>query len=254
MELSVSEIAGAKNKVKGEAVVSKFGFVSLGALALAMAVAVGPASAEGFTGFYVGLQLGDVGGDIDQAQSTTVGGAFTVSVNDYKPNSLQGGAHIGYNHQFDKFIVGAVLDRNYVNFSTADNGPGTGGDDYNVLTMNSITTLRARGGWAAWPNTLVYATAGWAWMQDGTLTINNTVAATSTKESHGADFSGLTYGLGAEFVIGENSTMGLEWRHYSLDDERISFTLANNGYDIGVEPDLDAIELSFSYYFAGMLH
>ena len=230
---------------------SKLAAMSFGALAIAGAVA--PASAEGFQGFFAGVQIGDTFGDADSAQSTTVGGALSLPRGDYKLSALQGGVHAGYNHQFANFVVGAVVDYNFIDVSGSDNGPGTATDDRNTLSLDSIVTLRARGGWLAWQNTLLYATAGWAWMQ-GDSSIDFTVAATSTAESHGVDFSGFSYGLGAAFMIGDKTTMGFEWRHYSLDEERVSFRATNNGYDIGIEPDLDSVELTFSYHFAGMMN
>lgn len=224
--------------------------ISFGALALVGVVA--PASADGFQGFFAGVQIGDTFGDADSARSTTNGGALTTAQNDYKLSALQGGVHAGYNHQFEKFVAGAVVDYNFIDVSGSDNGSG-GSDDRNTLSLDSIVTLRARGGWLAWQNTMLYATAGWAWMQ-GDSSIDFTVAATSTAESHGVDFSGFTYGLGAAFMIGDKTTMGFEWRHYALDEERVRFTSALNVYDIGIEPDLDTIELTFSYHFAGMLN
>ncbi|MDZ4739111.1 MAG: outer membrane beta-barrel protein [Alphaproteobacteria bacterium] len=228
----------------------KLAAISFGALAIAGAA--GPASAEGFQGFFAGVQIGDTFGDADSAQSATNGGALSLPRGDYKLSALQGGVHAGYNHQSNNFVFGGIVDYNFIDVSGSDNGTG-GSDDRNTLNLDSIVTLRARGGWLAWQSTLLYATAGWAWME-GDSSIDFTVAATSTAESHGVDFSGFTYGLGATFMTGDRTTMGFEWRHYSLDEERVSFRAALNGYDIGIEPDLDTIELTFSYHFAGMMN
>lgn len=257
---------------------SKLAAISFGALAIAGAVA--PASAEGFQGFFAGVQIGDTFGDASSAQSTSIGGALSVAQSDYKLSGLQGGVHAGYNHHSDQFVFGGIVDYNFYDASDSDNEISTdalvivganpavvvdNSSDDNSLVVDSILTLRARGGWRAWTNTLVYATAGWAWAR-GDASVDFTVTKTdtrptpddvyifSTAEKRSIDFSGFTFGLGTAFMIGEKTTMGFEWRHYSFDQEAVIFTAAGNDYDLAFEPDLDTVELTFSYHFAGMLN
>jgi hypothetical protein len=57
---------------------------------------------------------------------------------------------------------------------------------------------------------------------------------------------------GAEFAISEAMTFGVEWHRYEFDQERVAFTAPLNAYDIGIDPELDTIQVSFSYYFGDL--
>lgn len=227
------------------------------AAALALALPVASASAEGFTGFYAGVQLGDTFGDADAHQSTTNGGALTLTKPGFKLSAIEGGFHAGYNHQFDNIIAGAIVDYNFYDTSDYDGEAfGDAGTDLNrdpnTVTTKSIVTLRAKGGMMVWPRTLVYATAGWAWL-DAEASIDETHALKATAQTSSIDGSGFTYGLGTTFAMGEKTTIGFEWRHYGFGKERASFTGTNNHYDLSVDPNLDTVEINMSYFFADML-
>ena len=228
-------------------------FGSLAAFAAALLVTAAPAGAGDFTGFYAGLQLGDTFGDASSSQNTALGGALTTSQADYKLSALSGGVHAGYNHPFNSFTLGAVFDVNLTDVTDSDDEASSATRDDNSLVFDTILSLSAKGGWHALPGTLVYAKAGYSWAY-ADVSVDRSVAATSTAERQDITFSGFSYGLGASFSIAESTTLGFEWRHYSFDSEQVGFQQALNSYDLGFDPDMDTVELSVSYFFSGPLN
>lgn len=226
--------------------------ITAGAVALLLTVGSTSAQAEGFSGFYAGLQLGVTDGDASSSRNNANGAALTVSQEDYKLSAISGGGHIGYSHQFDNIVVGGIFDIDLTDMGDSDSETtGTANADHNSLTFDTLYSLRAKGGWQALPGTLLYATAGYAWASaDASIDFTN---ANSTSEGRSITFSGFTYGAGVDFRMTDAATIGLEWKHLSLDDKRAAFVGVNNGYDIGFNPDLDTIQIRASYYFMDMI-
>ncbi|MEQ1752935.1 MAG: outer membrane beta-barrel protein [Micropepsaceae bacterium] len=227
--------------------------VSVSALALALVASVAPASAEGFAGFYAGLQLGDTFGDASSSQNVSLGDPLSVSQADYSFGAMSGGFHVGYNHKFDNLIAGAVFDYSMLDAGDSDvESSAVDNHDHNSLTFDTIYSFRAIGGWQALPGTLLYATAGYAWASADASVDFTTASATS--EGKGVTFAGFTYGLGTSFAMTDNTTIGFEWRHLSLDHDSVAFGLPENDYELGFDPDLDTVEVRVSYFFAGMMN
>lgn len=207
--------------------------------AAAVALSSFPAQAEAWKGPYLGVQIGDTFGDASQPYSSPIGGPFAFSQAGVKFSSVNAGGHLGYDHPLEEFVVGALVDYNFVSLEDDD---GASGGDLNGVEIDEIITLRARGGWRFSAGSMVYATAGGAWMQG---------EATAPLQRVDADFSGYTYGLGVEFTIGENATFGIEWRRFEFDRERVSFPL--EGYDEGIDPELDTVQIHLNYYLSDLI-
>jgi outer membrane immunogenic protein len=197
--------------------------------------------------------LGDTFGDASSSQNTSLGNPLTTSQADYKLSALSGGVHAGYNHPFNGFTLGAVFDLNLTDVTDSDDEASSATRDDNSLIFDTILSLSAKGGWHALPGTLLYAKAGWSWAY-ADANVDRSVPSNSMAESQDISFSGFSYGLGAEFDIAQNTTLGLEWRHYSFDSDQVAFQETLNSYDLGFDPDLDTIELSVSYFFSGPLN
>ncbi len=228
-------------------------FGSLSALAAALLATAVPAGAADFTGFYAGLQLGDTFGDASSSQNTALGTPLTTSQADYKLSALSGGVHAGYNHPFNNFTLGAVFDANMMDIVDSDDEASSATRDDNSLEISSILSLSAKGGWRALPGTLVFAKADYSWAS-ADASIERSVGVVSTAEKKDIDFSGFSYGLGASFSIADSTTLGFEWRHYAFGSEQVAFEDTFNEYDLGVDPDMDTIEISVSYFFSGPLN
>ncbi|WP_313137075.1 outer membrane protein [Paracoccus jeotgali] len=167
-------------------------------------VIVAPApivSASDWTGFYAGAQYGTGSFDLD-------GDNFT---ND---RDMKGyGMHVGYLHDMGQFVLGGELDYNKLDIDDIDD-------------KGDMTRLRARAGYDM-GRFMPYVTLGAAKVsaEVGTLDISETA---------------VSYGLGADFKVTDNFTVGAEYSKQDFSD--IS--------DIdGVDLDTDLIQLRAAYHF-----
>lgn len=129
----------------------------------------------------------------------------------------------GYDLQFGNWVVGAVADYSAVNLGDDVTAFSTTPASYTFTRdLNTITSARARGGWAN-STGLLYATAGMAWgdMDQSFTTTNATNTFTASEDS---EIDGYQVGLGYEvkmgdiWMIGSGWSMGLEYIWTSLDE------------------------------------
>jgi outer membrane immunogenic protein len=136
-----------------------------GQAACAMAADLGPVNVVPpvpftWTGFTLGANVGAAWSTI---QDNGLGGG--------NASSVMGGASVGYNWQFTPFwVVGIEADSSWADLTV----PAGSGD------VNWIGSVRARLGWTATPNMLVYATGGAAW-SNVTIQGVDTLPANQTK-------------------------------------------------------------------------
>lgn len=164
-------------------------------------VAIEPAN--DWTGFYAGLQYGQGSLDLD------VDDAVSFDAGDFDAY----GVHAGYLHDFGQYVLGAELDYNRVEVDDVD---GNG----------DLLRLRGRLG-ADLGRFLPYLTAG---------------VARLSADDDGVDISetGFTYGLGADFAVTENFTIGAEYTRHNFSD-----VLDTDGVDL----DADLIQIRAAYRF-----
>ncbi|MBK4215917.1 porin family protein [Paracoccus caeni] len=161
--------------------------------------------ASNWQGFYAGLQYGQGSADLEGfGESLDLGDADAY------------GLHAGYNHAFGKFILGGELDYNKLDFDNAD-------DD------GDLTRLRARAGYDM-GRFLPYVTLG---------------AARVSTDYQGADLSetGITYGVGAEYLVTEKFSVGLEYTRNDFSD------VLEDRVGDGLDLDSDLVQVRASYRF-----
>ncbi|UWQ54899.1 outer membrane protein [Leisingera caerulea] len=153
-----------------------------------------------WTGFYAGLQYND-----GEAEASFGGATATGDFDGF-------GIHAGYNHDFGQFVVGGELA--YNDIDSDGNGDG------------DLTQLRARAG-VDLGRFMPYATLGFARV---------------SLESGGTDVSesGVTYGVGGEYLVTDNFSIGLEYSRSDFSDVE-----GVNGLDL----DTDMVQLRASYRF-----
>lgn len=136
----------------------------------------------------------------------------------------------GYDWQFGNWVVGAVGEYAVVNIGNDVSAFSTTPASYTFTRdLNSVTALRARGGYA-FGDSLVYATGGWAWADmDHSFSTTNTVNAFTT--SGGEDVDGYQLGVGYEMQLGN---MG--WSNWSLGAEYLWTSLDDGDYEVAVGP------------------
>lgn len=176
------------------------------ALALSAALLAAPAArAQDWSGAYVGLGVSSTGG----AQENSGGFQFPA---EGTPVSLFG----GYNWQNGNLVFGGELAL-HNNDITLTGFP--------TISYNRLTDLKARVGYAS-GRALFYGVLGYSWAeyQNGPAFFD--------------DLDGMSYGIGAEFLVSEHVFAGIEYLQRDLDHT-----------DVGVTTGLDTFTLRVGMKF-----
>jgi outer membrane immunogenic protein len=147
-------------------------------------------------GIYLGLNGGyGFGG------SEWTGGA--VSSGSFSTSGFVVGGTLGFNYQWERFVVGAETDLDFTDIS----GNGPGGFCLNCKTSNDwLGTTRARIGYAA-DRVLFYGTAGAAY---------GNVQASAFDTTNSSTEVGWTAGAGVEAALADNWTARIEYLYVDL--------------------------------------
>jgi outer membrane immunogenic protein len=157
-------------------------------------VAAAPAAAYDWTGFYVGLNVGYAWGEFD-------GGSNRQGFGGRDIDGIIGGAQVGGNWQWDKFVAGLETDIQGTGFDSSNSGKfkPEGG---------IFGTVRGRVGFA-FDRFLVYGTGGFAY-SDVNIKKNND------------DWKwGWTAGGGVEAAITDNISVKVEYLYADLGDDTV---------------------------------
>ncbi|WP_418896416.1 outer membrane protein [Sulfitobacter litoralis] len=154
-----------------------------------------------WTGFYTGLQLGYSEADTN----------FGVD-----GDNGSYGFHAGYNYDFGRFVLGGELDYDKTDIDLDDAAGVTQG------SIDSVARAKIKGGYDL-GNTLIYATGGYA------------RADTSIGDEDGA-----FYGIGMDYKITEQYSVGAELLEHKFDDV---------GGVSGADADVTTFNVRGSYRF-----
>ena len=238
-------------------------------------VYIAPAPVATWTGFYGGLNIG--GGWASNAGSTgysayydpryafgappppgyaAVGpNLFFLSNGDTlgNPAGVVGGAQVGYNYQFNQFVIGVETDFQGTSISGAgNNAPLTlfptfysnPANNYLVpvgaltganTSLSWFGTVRGRVGYLVTPTFLLYGTAGFAYGQVDAFGFSNTP-------------TGWTAGGGAEWMFAPHWTAKLEYLYVDLSSNGATGGLGFN-YGYYFHPQFNVVRLGVNYLF-----
>ena len=197
------------------------GAAALAALALSGTVA----SAQNWTGLYLGANLGGSWANNSASYSQAGGnGAFSTS---NRNSSAIGGGQAGYNWQSGQLVFGLETDISFRN-NTANGTffpfPANTVDAVSLSQSERwLGTLRPRVGFAsnAW---LFYVTGGLAYgnIQHSYFENRTTVAGQNRFISDSTTKSGWTLGGGVEWALSRNWTIGAEYLRVDLGSSSLS--------------------------------
>ncbi len=201
-----------------------------------------------WTGFYIGGNIGAIGGTKNGAgfNGSSDGDFADGFVGNRISSSNKAGAIfgpvVGYNYQISPSIVlGAEADYGWTNAehraaysNTIEVFPGIAFYNVNATTrsqLDSFGTLRARVGYLVTPNLMLYGTGGLAFgsikqsahvvdtlaVPAGVATFSD-VSAKSTKTK-----VGWTAGVGAEYAFNRNWSVKVEYLYANLGKSNVSF-------------------------------
>ena len=181
-----------------------FAFV---ALALSTGSSVGQSvSAPIWTGLYVGAHFGGGRGELS---------GFDMS-------GVAGGGQIGYNYQFNQFVIGVEADASIANIANELTGTVGGWTGRAELTNSYLASVRGRIGFAIGP-ALVYGTGGVAqghFRLDGAA--SNGIQAIALVGS--GDALGYVFGGGIEYMFSQHLVGRIEGVRYQFNDELYGLT------------------------------
>lgn len=175
-----------------------------------------PPPAFSWTGFYIGGQVGYQWGESDDPFLSN--GAATLAAPEYAHNDegVVGGAHAGYNLQFDQFVVGVEGD---VDGSSYE-GSVAFGPTIEKTEIPIEGSFRGRLGFA-FDRVLIYGTGGLALASvEGSFSAP-TVSTLSASGTQGR--AGWTAGGGIEYAITNNWSVSAEYRYIDLGRATYSF-------------------------------
>ncbi len=233
-------------------------------------VYVAPPPAPMWTGFYVGLNAGgtfggnelvNVGtyglssnpalaGSLAVASASALAGTGNFSINN---GGFIGGGQIGYNWQWNSFVLGLEADIQGIagsnSTATAVTGAGIAGFPLNALsgtvstskTLDYLGTVRGRIGYLFTPTLLVYGTGGLAY--GGANASTSVFQSLSGPVAPGLQTVFGTTGSYSDTLVGWTAGAGLEWMfmpNWSAKLEYLYYDLGTVSYGSGVVASMAA--------------
>jgi outer membrane immunogenic protein len=193
-----------------------------------------------WSGVYIGVNVGGAWGD-NNADSNAPGAAGFSPDQKFNHGSALGGAQIGYNWQFNQFVIGAEADINALDLGGDSDEITDGVGDFYHTKHDWFGTVRGRAGYA-WDRTLIYATGGFAYgrvKEEYIDPILGTFSSSSTK-------SGWTVGGGVEYAFTDNWTVRGEYLYVHLDEHTLSAPVVD---DVTFENKFNVVRLGVNYKF-----
>lgn len=209
-------------------------------LATAMIAAPGAQAAD-WTGFYIGGQVGGAWSD----GTLNFIGAFPpvpAPVNNMSDSGFVGGVRVGYDHQINQWVLGAVADINATDLSDTNLipfGPAT----TNSYDVNFTGSVRGRVGYLANEYVLGYVTAGWAFAD---VDYTNQFGASPT-QTIGDTMSGYIVGAGVEWAATEMFSAFAEYTYsdFGSNTTAAAAPFAGHRFDL----DIHQIVVGVAYRF-----
>jgi outer membrane immunogenic protein len=209
-----------------------------------------------WTGFYVGLNAGYGGYDLEgtfDMNDFDPGDTFESEGEgpfDLSPEGIVGGVHAGYNYQIDQFVLGIEADLTKMDLSDSVRFPT---DDVELSTeLDWMATVRGRVG-VAFHDFLLYGTAGAAFA-DFTYKADADIDDDDPNEKGSVDVEsvGLVLGGGAEYAINESWSLKGELLYVIFNEEEDTSELvpSQTNDDDSIEiKDLYTARIGISYRF-----
>jgi outer membrane immunogenic protein len=204
-----------------------------------------PVPVFSWTGLYIGANIGGAWSN----------GSITDNVTGAQLNSNSsgfiGGGQIGYNYQFNTFVLGVEWDIDGTSINKTSNAVAVvlpGGAAANLQASAStdwISTLTARFGFAV-DRFLIYGKAGGAWVQNSATLTNLTNGASASASNTN---SGWTAGVGAEWAFAPQWSAKLEYDHIELDNFSPSTNSVIVNDRLTLSRNIDMVKAGVNYRF-----
>lgn len=199
------------------------------AATIALGASTAQAATNNWAGGYAGIDLG-VGfdlGDSGQLKYRRVDGSDnSAAINSAFGSNFDGefeaggtaGVRAGYNFQDNNLVYGVIGDISYADITEEQRAFSNTPRTYiERRELNTLVTLRGKLGYASDLPILPFITGGIAYGNTKYSWQGNSGAF---RGDNGEDGNGIGYvvGMGVDFMLNEQMTMGLEFLHYNLGD------------------------------------
>jgi outer membrane immunogenic protein len=204
-----------------------------------------------WTGFYAGLQAGYgwSGADWTNTVSNSAFTDYAIGTSDgHDMDGLVGGAQFGYNWQNQSLVLGAELSLLGSGIDGSSNSTVGVRDDTISTSVDFLAMASLRAGLAI-DNFLPYVRAGYA---GGSVDMNlsDTVGTAGTWQSD-EWHHGFLVGVGAEYGVSSNLTLGIEYNYVHLQDKNHSATGSTalvDAYDVDID-DMHLVTARLNWRF-----
>lgn len=232
------------------------GFVVQAAAAAEPARKAPALSAYNWSGFYIGANAGYGWASADWTNKENV-----ALFADYLPgetlshriSGLIGGVQLGYNFQKGPWVFGidATLDASVIEGRARANTLFGANDDNFETRVRALMLATGRAGYA-WDNVLAYAKAGIA-LANVKTSVSDTAAPTTGAGTDSNWLSGPTVGLGFEYGLSPNVSIGVEYDYIRLNSGtyQLGDTTGSYLWDVDVR-NISVVMLRFNYRFAAL--
>jgi len=207
-----------------------------------------------WSGFYLGGN-GGWGSSRKCWDFVNAAGSFITSEGCHDASGGTAGGQVGYRWQAANLVFGIEAQGNWADFN-GSNISVAFPTVVNATKIDSFATFTGQIG-NAWGNTLLYFKAGGAVTSDrytGYLTATGTQISDTVKDNRW----GAVVGVGLDYGIGANWSVGVEYNHMFMQDRLITFTnlgtLAPAGTAYAsdrIHQDVDLVTVRLNYRFGG---
>lgn len=142
------------------------------------------------------------------------------------------GADIGYDHQMNRFVIGAEGEIAGSTAKTADDPDTTDALGYGRVKAGRDLYIGARAGYLVTPTTMLYAKAGYT-----NARLDLTARDGTTVTGRHFNLDGYRIGAGIEQSLGSNTYAKLEYRYSNYGDARLEYANGENTNNFDVDTD-----------------
>lgn len=214
------------------------------------------ALAADWTGFYVGVNVGGVFGDVDITGVSEATGYVNIAPAqipsvDFSADGVLGGAQLGYNFQMSGWVFGIDIEGHGMDFDEAQAVNADG--DISSIESEWGASATARLGLVLASDSLLYVKGGYATGNIKTSYLDTVGGAgdtglLETDEIH----HGFVVGGGIEHAIGENTSVGLEYNYIDLgetDHTGIASGVGGGPVVYDVSAQIHTVTARLNYHF-----
>jgi outer membrane immunogenic protein len=197
-----------------------------------------------WTGFFVGAHLGGAHTQLE-ATETIFDAIFGPVIQTYSQDgaSVIGGVQAGWQKQWEKIVAGIEITYSALPFDETTVSPLLPGVT-RTAEVHDLFTLTGRLGYAdgRW---LAYAKGGWASAQVD-IALRDTVAVASAGERA----SGWTAGVGIEYALTLNLSLGIEYNYLYFRTDVAPLPIPDTTFS-DAEIDIQTLVVRLNYRFGG---